>query len=798
MTPGHVLRLAFDLSRYQHNGWAIAYWASAAAILSVVALVAGGKGGQSREARRAFALNMSLVVAVVSSMGATLAAADAVHAKAVARLGIALGCFVGPATFTFACVLVGWRRQLRVPRIAGWASGVVLFWISLTTDWVMEGAWRTTWGYSGRAGFLAPLVLFHAFAFIAAALVVVEGRARATSNPEEKQQLRAVLAAYGVAQLIVLDLIDLWGVVIVPTGFIWMTGTAVILGHAMVQHQLLHVPAISSRTVLWALASLFSLVPVALFLVLTRDLEAWGRPMPTALMLLGLILFIRTCRAHVQPRIDALFRRPTRDFDGELERLAEKLLVLHTAEAIAREVAALLQRTLSTKLVALGVRDDDKWRIVHSAWGNLPPPHDDDPALRHLAATGDLFSREEAAGFPREPPFTNDGTRTPTPSYFSRPPEERLFVRLGAEWLLPLPAAMQSAGPVSLLGFMAVGSRSDGRPLDAVDLQFLRRLRAAVSAPLSAARLYDRRHGLWVELEQKVAARTADLERALAGLESAKSQLVQSEKMATLGLVVSGVASEIESAVDVVGANVPKLAEAVRAYDQAVVEALASIPLHRREEAQQWTGEAELDFMRKDIGPLTFAIAEGARRASTIAGDLGRFARADREKRELVDLHREIDATLNLLRHELKDRIRMELALAENLPLVDCHRGPIGQVFMNLILNAAQSIEGRGTIGLRTRALDGGTRVEVMVRDTGKGIPEKHLGRIFEPFFTTKAPGGRGGTGLGLSVTYGIVQRHGGRIDVSSRVGEGTEFRVILPVAWRRSGTLRTYRPTSA
>jgi signal transduction histidine kinase len=159
--------------------------------------------------------------------------------------------------------------------------------------------------------------------------------------------------------------------------------------------------------------------------------------------------------------------------------------------------------------------------------------------------------------------------------------------------------------------------------------------------------------------------------------------------------------------------------------------------------------------------------------------DLGTFARADEVTPVAVDLHEGIETTLSLLTKEYKNRITVHRDYG-NLPPVECHPGQINQVFMNLLLNAAQAITTTGEIWIRTAAQ--GEKVSIVIKDTGCGIPEANLAKIFDPFFTTKKVGE--GTGLGLSISYGIVQKHGGAMRVSSHDGQGTEFTIELPVKW--------------
>jgi two-component system NtrC family sensor kinase len=333
-----------------------------------------------------------------------------------------------------------------------------------------------------------------------------------------------------------------------------------------------------------------------------------------------------------------------------------------------------------------------------------------------------------------------------------------------------------------LLGVIAVGPRPTGVPLTDLELDFLDRIRTHVAAALVQARLYDRLFRLKVELEEKVAARTQELAHAAEKLKSAQQQLVQSEKMSLLGLLVSGVALELTTAVERAHGAVPELIGHLAALQVSLDLCRDAAGEAARAELVESERAARLDYVRRDLGALVDAIAEGARRATAIAQDLRRFARADTVELEQADLHAGIESTLNLLRHELRGgRLTVEREFDPTIPPLECYPGPLNQVFMNLLLNAAQAIEDTGKILIRTRRLDL-ERVEVTVRDTGKGIPREHLSRIFEPFFTTKGQGGRSGSGLGLAISYGIVERHGGKIAVESEEGRGTEFRVVLPI----------------
>jgi two-component system NtrC family sensor kinase len=238
-----------------------------------------------------------------------------------------------------------------------------------------------------------------------------------------------------------------------------------------------------------------------------------------------------------------------------------------------------------------------------------------------------------------------------------------------------------------------------------------------------------------------------------------QAQLIQSEKMKSLGQLVAGIAHELNNPIGFVHAN-------LKLVDEFIHKLLA----------QQAAGQ-DTARTRDAIERLLSRSREGTERIKKIVEDLRIFSRMDRTQLEEADLNREIDRTLSLMEPRLKEGIRVERDY-EELPVVRCHIGQINQVFMNLLMNSVDALERSGTIRVRTRRTEEGVRVEF--EDDGPGIAPDVLDRIFEPFFTTKPVGI--GTGLGLSLSHGIVERHGGRIRAESERGQGACFVIEFPL----------------
>nr|WP_244672417.1 ATP-binding protein [Xanthomonas sp. D-93] len=284
------------------------------------------------------------------------------------------------------------------------------------------------------------------------------------------------------------------------------------------------------------------------------------------------------------------------------------------------------------------------------------------------------------------------------------------------------------------------------------------------------------------DYEQELQQRHAELRQAYLRLNGAQEKLLQSEKMASIGQLAAGVAHEINNPIGYVHSNLGSLQEYLRslftlieAYERALraPDPKALIP-----EIDDIRNRFDIDFISRDLPQLMAESREGIERVTRIVRDLKDFSYSGREESwKLVDLHSGLESTINIIWNELKYKVTLERHYG-NLPLVECLPSELNQVYMNLLLNAGQAIGERGTIVVSTG--QDGEEVWIEFKDSGAGIPADLLQRIFDPFFTTKPVGS--GTGLGLSISYGIINKHHGRIDVSSVVGEGSTFRIVIPV----------------
>ena len=291
-------------------------------------------------------------------------------------------------------------------------------------------------------------------------------------------------------------------------------------------------------------------------------------------------------------------------------------------------------------------------------------------------------------------------------------------------------------------------------------------------------------------LESRVEARTRDLSNALRQLKESESQLIQTEKMSSLGQMVAGIAHEINTPLAYVknslGSVVGKLPDvkALIVQTNKLLQVLEEGAPDPRRLQEKFTAVRTLvhRFAEQqalaELGQLAKDGLYGIEQISEIVLNLKNFSRLDRSKISTFNLNEGLESTLVLAKHELK-HLSVKKMFGD-IPSITCSPSQLNQVFLNLINNAAQAIEtGSGEITLTTRT-EGADHVAVEIADNGKGIPPDVMPKIFDPFFTTKAIGK--GTGLGLSISYKIIEQHGGRISVDSTVGQGTRFTIVLPV----------------
>jgi len=285
-----------------------------------------------------------------------------------------------------------------------------------------------------------------------------------------------------------------------------------------------------------------------------------------------------------------------------------------------------------------------------------------------------------------------------------------------------------------------------------------------------------------VSREKEAQKQKRELELTLENLKLAQSQLIQSEKMASVGVLTAGIAHELNNPINFMSGNVHPLKQdleevftLLEKYDQTVGKNDLGQYFNEVDKLKE---EMDFSYMIMEINSLLKGIEEGANRSSQIIKGLRSFSRLDDEACQIYDIHEGIDSSLVLLQNKIIDRkvkVRKDYGEFEG---VECFPSKLNQVIMNILTNSLQAMDaGRGELFIQT--VSSALGVKIIIKDNGRGMPPEVKEHIFDPFFTTKEVGK--GMGLGLSISYGIIEKHNGNIDVISEPGKGTEFIISLP-----------------
>ncbi|MEG4320474.1 MULTISPECIES: PAS domain S-box protein [unclassified Microcoleus] len=364
---------------------------------------------------------------------------------------------------------------------------------------------------------------------------------------------------------------------------------------------------------------------------------------------------------------------------------------------------------------------------------------------------------------------------------FSDSLEREFFLQMGYKSVLDVP--VKSAG--GLIGVVGCTSCREVRRWTKDEVELLSAICDQLSIAISQSELYTQS----VDSARMAREQTAQLEATLCELQQAQTQLVQAEKMSSLGQMVAGIAHEINNPVSFIFGNLTyteeytgNLMKLLQMYRDEYPEPPQAI--------QEQIEGLELDFLLDDLPKMLSSMQVGATRIRDIVRSLRNFSRLDESEMKNVNIHEGIDSTLMILEHRLKaqpDRSAIQVVKEYGqLPLVECYAGQLNQVFMNIIANAIdalqEQLENPGIIRIRTEVE--GNFAAIRIADNGAGITDKVKQRIFDPFYTTKPIGS--GTGMGLAISHSIiVEKHKGKINCSSVVGKGTEFAIEIPIQKR-------------
>jgi two-component system NtrC family sensor kinase len=655
---------------------------------------------------------------------------------------------------------LGWERMaINIPLVA--ATTFHLFTsYPIEPDWIVRRR-RIQWIPYGLAGIFAFLTLCEIplglptglginlsffsiwVSFVISLGIVAYERRRAREGPVRDRAdlmfLAAVVSFLPIGVIFVAEWVlrapfPYW--VALFWGFLF----PVAVSYGIVRRQLFEIRLFAKSSATYGVATL-AITAVFAFLITfadaaVRQLNTSVRWFEISFLFLAILAF-NPLRNRLQALVDRFFDRDREGYRVAVREISEAMVSMLSLSEIAERILLALTDTMGVERAMVMLVDDDgrvlRPTAARGEWDDdadgveIPADH---AIWKHLWMRREDLSRED---------FDDE------PDVESRDACRDVFDTLEVELLVPILYG------VDLLGVIAIGRKMSGESLVSDDRMLLRTLANQSSIAIENAKAFDEIAKLNETLEARVDERTRELRET-------QAQLTQAEKMKSLGQLVAGVAHELNNPIGFVHANLQLL-------DEFVAKLINS------------KSEADTEKARDAIEKLLSRSKEGTERVKKIVQDLRTFSRMDHAELQDADLNEELERTLTLMEPRFKNTIEVERDFGE-LPLVHCYPGQLNQVFLNLLMNACDALGKSGHLRVRTRALPGGVKLEF--RDDGPGIPEDVKSRIFDPFFTTKPVGA--GTGLGLSLSHGIVERHGGRIVVDSEQGNGTTFTLELPL----------------
>ncbi|HNX69612.1 MAG TPA: ATP-binding protein [Candidatus Omnitrophota bacterium] len=667
--------------------------------------------------------------------------------------------FVTPALFFFSA---SWDPEiLRKNKKWIWVHYLIavgFYLLCVLSPGIVGGVYGYRAGYFPKAGPLEPLFLVWFFGLMILSSVNFIRIYRAASTAAVKKNIRLMFLAFVVSFVGSVEYLPNYGIPVFPVAFFPMFLFTTIIGYCVIRYRLMDIETVIHKTFMWFVTTAVAMVPFGALVYWSQRLRDPGSAWSSTVYFLAVAIIFYFYYRSIQPRLDQLFQRQRVNLLAVLDQFSKELVHLKNLRDLLQSFARMLRRRLYVRRLSVYLLDEENAEFVPSiAKGvrNLKPFPQSHPFLAWLERQDAVVAAELVVGDPQVEAFRDE-----IRDYFEK-----------TQALVAVPFVLGG----KLIGVAHLGRKANLRRYGFREIQFFSQLRSPVTIAFSNSMRFEDIRELseelkrWnVELEERVEERTRELVKT-------QEQLVQAEKLATLGTLAGGVAHEINNPLTAVLTNAQIL----------------------KMTADQDTKES-LDL-----------IEEGAKRCQGIVQKLMKYARktAEEAPHRPVDLNEVVKGTCALLRFQFhQENIEVEMQLGA-VPPVPGIANELEQVLTNLLVNARDAVkansqskdskvnwpspgnlesekdrsQGRGAKGkivVETRSVE--ESVELIVRDNGIGISKENQKKIFDPFFTTKDVGA--GTGLGLAVSYGILKRHSATIAVESAPGKGATFTIRFPL----------------
>ena len=645
--------------------------------------------------------------------------------------------FVSTNIYAFSVAYLKLKRQKRFVVVAYLLSCIFL--ILSWTKYFASGLEKHFWGYYHKSNFIHPIFISFFGILMYLSIYNFYKQYKKETQAIEKERRKYLFVAFLVASLGSVDYLAAYGIEVYPFGYILVTISLSFIAYTIVKYRLMDIETVVHRTITYALLSFFILLPYAAILTLTQVLLRGAIEVKEVLVMgffMLLFLFvISPLKNKTQAFVDRLFYKDKYDYRKTLENFAKKLSLFLDSPNLLPTITGTIAETMHIDKVSLLLFDEKsgQYTIRHS--NGLSDSHitfnREDPFTQFLQSYGEIVEKELLLMEPKFQQVRQAGLQ--------------LLNQLQAELVIPL--IVQSG----LIGVLGMGKKLSQEAYKTDDINLLSTIGQEIAVAVNNRLLYE------------------GLEEVNKELKEAQAQLIQSAKMAAVGQLGAGVAHELNNPLG-----------GILGYAQFILEKLSR-------------PEFSLDDF-KSSSKYIESIEREASRCKKIVENLLKFSRRPIVvKPEPLNIAQALDETLSIIGHQLKlKNINVITEITPDLAKVVGITNQLQQVFANLILNAQQAMSEGGTLRITAQnLLDEKTKtpnkVEIEFTDTGCGISGENLKHMFEPFFTTKQK--EKGTGLGLAVSYQIIQDHKGTIDIKSEVGKGTTIIITLPaIIKERSG----------
>lgn len=646
--------------------------------------------------------------------------------KTIVFAGVA---FIAPGVYCFSVIWLKLYEKQKVFVKAALLGGAFFYIAGATTNVSIVGIYSYFWGYYPHYGLLNYIFLAFFFGYFFFAFFNFVQAYQKETDPSRKTQIKFIAIAFLISFTGSVDYIPkLFYIPIYPVGYISVFLWIMTVAYSIVKYKVMDIETVIHRTILWLVTSLAAVLPIALLFYILGD---WLRQMPVgvfAFFISSLFFVFFFYSKKLQPYIDHFFKMRALNFDRALAQFNDDLVQLKGLAELSKYIKQTISELLYIDKVQIFLKNDRTQEL-----GRVDTPAEEkNGKLSHDNAFIRWLEREDRlalADFVDLDPHFQEVLS-----------EAKLFFReTGIKMAVPLVLNNE------LIGLINLGQKANLKPFRSAEISFLSEVRRAVTIAFSnSLRLIEMQESLrrWnEELEEKVKQRTEELENI-------QKQLIQAEKLATMGTLAGGVAHEINNPLTAILTNVQML---------------------------------KMDAKGDDLESFLL-IEQGAKRCQTIVQKLMKYARkpAEQDLMKELDLNAVIQDTLTFLSYQLEQENIKLVKRFGSLHKIKGIPNELEQVFTNILLNAKDAVKAAkysGVIEISTYERNGFMCAEI--KDDGIGISKEHLSKVFDPFFTTKDVGK--GTGLGLSITYGIVEKHGGKIEASSQQGKGSIFTISLP-----------------